>query len=538
MSEEDIILAKRNNEKSLNAMLFREYDVSKAHTAVRIDNKSMSYEELYQRALKLASNFKVNGVFDETIAIVGHRNFSTYIGILGALFAGCNYTPINPKDSKLKILDILSSSKVTHLVGDNVSISQLRGQLGSKNFIGKSIITPLFCVKDKEAQVWIDKTDLDKTDALLNPVDTDDSQLAYVLYTSGSTGKPKGVKVTRENLLSYLKAIDRLWKIPKGFRMSQFHDLSFDPSVSDIFYTFSKKGTLCVVPENEMMLPSDFIIREKLDIWSSVPSIGSFMSKMGALSHGKYPHLKIVRHAGEPFPIALAASWQSAAPNASIENHYGPTEATIDVSRHLYDSNSEFSNFNNNIMPIGKPFPNMKIAIINDKLEEVVEKNQRGEIVFCGPQVSSGYLNDESKTDEHFVRFSWDNFNELWYKSGDLGFINNKGDIECVGRKDSQIKIGGRRVEIGEIEAALAHFDLTREAVVVPLRNESGLVIGCVAFVLTNLSSADIAEIRKEVSLFLDSIFFPKKIISIKDFPRSKSGKIDRKILEQSAKDC
>jgi amino acid adenylation domain-containing protein len=534
--KDNIIFHKGLKEGSLTSLLFKSYDNSKLRTAIRIDSESMSYEELYNKALKLASTLNENGARNETIAIVGHRNFSTYIGILGVLFAGCNYTPINPKSAKFKILEILSGSRVNHLVGDYASISQLQNQLDNNDLFGKSIITPLCSVKDKGWHNWQDKTNVDEANLLSHPMGFDDSHLAYVLYTSGSTGKPKGVQVTRKNLFSYLKAIDELWDVPTGFRMSQFHDLSFDPSVSDIFYTFCNKGTLCVVPENEMMLPSDFIKREKLNIWSSVPSIGLFMSKMGALSHGQYPDLKIVRHAGEPFPIALAEAWQSAAPNASIENHYGPTEATIDVSRHIYDPEHNGSIFNNNIMPIGKSFPNTKIAIVNDVLEEIVEKNQRGEIVFCGPQVSNGYLNDKAKTDEYFVKFSWNNFEELWYKSGDLGFININGDIECAGRKDSQIKIGGRRVEIGEIESVLSRFDSTKEAVVVPLRNESEIVIGCVAFILTNLSSADASEIRKKSTKFLDSIFFPKKIFFIDDFPRSQSGKIDRKTLEKSAK--
>lgn len=523
-------------EGSLTSLLFKSYDKSRLRSAIRIDSESMSYEELYNKALQLASILKENGAHNETVAIVGHRSFSTYIGILGVLFAGCNYTPINPKLAKLKILEILRGSKVNHLIGDYVSVSQLQDQLENNDLFGKSIITPLCCVKDKGGHRWMDKTNVDKTHSLSHPVDSDDSHLAYVLYTSGSTGKPKGVQVTRKNLFSYLKAIDELWDVPTGFRMSQFHDLSFDPSVSDIFYTFCNKGTLCVVPENEMMLPSDFIIREKLNVWSSVPSIGLFMSKMGALTHGQYPDLKIVRHAGEPFPVALAESWQSAAPNASIENHYGPTEATIDVSRHIYDPDHDCSIFNNNIMPIGKSFPNTKIAIVSDVLEEIIEKNQRGEIVFCGPQVSNGYLNDRAKTDESFVKFSWNNFEELWYKSGDLGFINTNGDIECAGRKDSQIKIGGRRVEIGEIEAALSHFDATRGAVVVPLRNESEIVTGCVAFNLVELSREDVSQIRQQSAKFLDSIFFPKKIFFIEDFPRSQSGKIDRKTLEKTAK--
>jgi len=530
------MLDKRYKEDSLTALLFDGYEESKLLSAIRIEEEDMTYEELYCKALKIASILKESDAHNETVAIVGHRKFSTYVGILGVLFAGCNYTPINPKGAKSKILEILSDSKVKHLVGDYASISKLQYQLENNDLVGKLIITPLCCIKDKEAQSWKDKTEVDKKDPLLNPVDSDDSHLAYTLYTSGSTGKPKGVQVTRRNLFSYLKALDQLWDIPDGFRMSQFHDLSFDPSVSDIFYTFCNKGTLCVVPESELMFPSDFIIREKLDIWSSVPTIGLFMSKMGTLSDGKYPDLKIVRHAGEPFSVALAKSWQGAAPNASIENHYGPTETTIDVSRYIYDPDSKFSNFNNNIMPIGKSFPNMKIAIVSDELEEIVDKNQRGEIVFCGPQVSNGYLNDQSKTDEYFVRFSWDNSNELWYKSGDLGFINNNGDIECAGRKDSQIKIGGRRVEIGEIEAALSHFDITRGAVVVPIRNESEIVVACAAFVESNLSNADVGEIRKQSARFLDNIFFPKEVFFIKDFPRSQSGKIDRKALERLAK--
>lgn len=523
-------------ENSLTNLLVNGYEKSKHFSAIRIEEKEMSYEDLYEKALKLASILKDNDIHEETVAIVGHRNFSTYVGLLGIIFAGCNYTPINPKDAKSKILEILSNSKVNCLIGDYTNILKLQDKLEDNDLVGKSIITPLCYVKDKEAQKWMDKTDVDKTDPLLNPLDTDDSNLAYVLYTSGSTGKPKGVQITRRNLFSYLKTIDQLWDVPNRFRMSGFHDLSFDPSVSDIFYTFCNKGTLCVVPENEMIFPSDFIIREKLDIWSSVPSIGFFLLKMGALSERKYPNLKIIRHAGEPFPVILAKSWQSAAPNASVENHYGPTEATIDVFRHLYDSNYKYSICKNNIMPIGKPFPNIKFAIINDELEKIIDKNHQGEIVFCGPQVSNGYLNDQYKTDENFVRFSWDNFKEIWYKSGDLGFINNNGDIECGGRKDSQIKIGGRRIEIGEIEAALSNFEITKEAVVVPIRDDSKIVTGCAAFVLTKLSSVNVEEVRKQSTKFLESIFFPKRIFFIKDFPRSPSGKIDRKTLEETAK--
>jgi D-alanine--poly(phosphoribitol) ligase subunit 1 len=528
-----MILDKGFKKDSLISLLFKSYDESRFHAAIRINNESMTYDELYHKALQLAAILKKNDAFDETVAIVGHRNFSTYIGILAVLFAGCNYTPINPKVAKSKILEILTDSRVNYLVGDNVSVSLLHDHLKSNDLVGKSIITPLCCVKDRERHRWMDKTEVDKIDPLLHPVDSDDSHLAYVLYTSGSTGKPKGVQVTRGNLFSYLKAVDQLWDLPTGFRMSQFHDLSFDPSVSDIFYTFCNKGTLCVVPEKEIMLPSDFIIREKLNVWSSVPSIGLFMSKMGALVHEKYPDLKIVRHAGEPFPVALAESWKSAAPNASIENHYGPTEATIDVSRYTYDPDDDCTIYNNSIMPIGNSFPNMKIAIVNNELEEILEKNKRGEIVYCGPQITNGYLNDTLKTESAFVNFKWDIEGRTWYRSGDIGFYNINGDIECVGRIDNQIKLGGRRIELGEIEVALMKSNQINDIIVVPVRNFDKSTKHLVAFTTNSVSKESWSSLTKSSNI--ESIFIPKKLFKIDRFPINTSGKLNRKELEELA---
>ena len=125
----NIILDKHCKENSLTALLFDNYEESKFFSAIRIEEEDMSYEDLYNKALKLAAILKENDVYNETVAIVGHRNFSTYISILGILFAGCNYTPINPKDAKSKILEILSESKVNYLVGDYLSISKLQDKL-------------------------------------------------------------------------------------------------------------------------------------------------------------------------------------------------------------------------------------------------------------------------------------------------------------------------------------------------------------------------------------------------------------------------
>ena len=126
-------------------------------------------------------------------------------------------------------------------------------------------------------------------------------------------------------------------------------------------------------------MPSDFIINEKIDVWSSVPSIGSFMFRMGALEKGVFPNLKIVRFAGEPLSKKMAEAWQSAAPNSFIENHYGPTEATIDVLSFCYtncDTNTTFSQS----VPLGMPMKNMTVEVIDSNAEKVA-KGVTGELV-------------------------------------------------------------------------------------------------------------------------------------------------------------
>jgi amino acid adenylation domain-containing protein len=457
---------------------------------------------------------------------------ASYVGILGVLLAGCYYVPINPKLSKDKIISIINDSKINFLVGDINNFLSIEKSLHDDNCnsIGKKIIPFESAPIGDE---WIDKKNIDSKSSKIDINNIHASDLAYVMYTSGSTGRPKGVQVTHANVLSYLEAVSDLWKLPENFNMSQFHDLSFDPSVSDIFYTWSNGGTLCVVPEDDMLLPSDFIINEKIDVWSSVPTIGFFMLNMGVLKKNTFPNLKIIRFAGEPLSKEIAESWQNSAPNSSVENHYGPTEATIDVTSFCYTSCDTKTTFSQGV-PIGRPMKNMTIEIIDSNAEKVA-KGVTGELVYKGPQITKGYLNDKDKTDSVFVQFDWDKSGDIWYKSGDLGFLNDEGYFECVGRKDNQIKLGGRRIEIGEIESALSKFKNLQDVVVVAIKGENQITTGCVAFTINAISKEEQIHIRQESMQYLEQVFFPKKIITIEGFPRLSSGKIDRKELSLKA---
>ncbi|MDB2389762.1 amino acid adenylation domain-containing protein [Alphaproteobacteria bacterium] len=500
--------------------------------ALEVDGRIISYGELLEKAMLVATGLIENGATSETIGLVGQRKASSYIGLLGIIFAGCSFTPINPKYNDSRIKSMLDGSKIRYLVGDPTDLSQLDPSLLQTI---KAQILPEGMVQTDSGLNLIDEQMLTSYKALTSPRSVSGSDLAYVNYTSGSTGLPKGVMISHKSLQAFLHNMLKIYQLNAGFRASQTFDLSFDPSVSDIFFTWVAGGTLCVVPEKEMLIPTDFIIREKITFWNSVPSIANFMLKTGNLKPGCFPMLTHSMFCGEQFPVDIAKAWRLAAPNSSIENLYGPTETTIYISRYSYSKNDENQSFKNNIVPIGLPFEGHEVALIDDKAERI-SGFDKGEIVFSGPQLANGYLNDADKTADSFVLFDWDIKGQIWYKTGDLGFFNSNNDLECTGRIDNQIKISGRRIEIGEIESVLSAFDKTKGAVVVPLRDSAEVVSGCAAFVLVKLSREDVSQIRQQSVKFLDSIFFPKKIFFIEDFPRSQSGKIDRKALEKSAK--
>ena len=486
--------------------------------AVKIQDNTITYQELLDKARQVATALKNHGANKEAVGIVGQRHMDSYVGVLGVMLADCYYVPINPKLSKDKIVSIINDSNIKLLVGDVDNFSRIEKYLTDVDY-NKLIPSELL-------------HSIIANDDIFNNTRTD--ELAYVLYTSGSTGHPKGVKVSHANVISFLANMKSIYPIKAGFRASQMFDFSFDPSVSDMFFTWYMGGTLCVPLEEEVMTPYDFIRRERINFWNSVPSIVGFMKKMGYLSNGAFPSIEYSMFCGEQFPKHYADSWNIAAPNSTIENLYGPTEATIYTSRYLYSKSKEKELFCNNIIPIGKAFPSMRIEIINESSDRK-NSGEIGEIVYKGPQITQGYLNDENKTNYVFVQFDWDKSGDIWYKSGDLGFLNESGSIECIGRKDNQIKLGGRRIEIGEIEAVLSKFTLLQDVVVVAIKNDDQITTGCVAFTMSKINKEEQMRIRQESMQHLEQVFFPKKIITIDEFPRSPSGKIDRKALSLKA---
>lgn len=518
---------------SLSVRLFEHASLHSDLDALKIRDRRISYGELNERSLRVAAALVECGAQREIVGIVGQRKASSYFGIAGILYAGCSYTPINSKYSEARILEMLKDAGIRFVVGSREDLEAIAPVL-SRNEAGRMEAVIIPEGQAPHGSGWRGEDWLRQLTPLKGPVDASDGDLAYVLYTSGSTGKPKGVQVQHANVLAFLSGMSELYPLEPGFRASQTFDLSFDPSASDMFFTWAQGGVLCVPAEEDLLLPSDYIRREGITFWNSVPTIGVFMERMGALSPGSFPELRHSMFCGEQFPKRLADAWQRAAPNSTIENLYGPTEATIYIFRHVYSRDQAGHQFRNAVIPIGRPFPGHEFALIDDDGNRLPD-GAVGEIVYKGPQITKGYLNDVEKTAAAFVTLGWDRAGGKWYKSGDLGFCNEHGDVECLGRRDNQVKLAGRRIELADIETALNRYPATRDAVVVPLKNENQAVVGLVAYIPRALSKQDESFIRQDSVKHIEKIFFPKRIVSIEALPVTASGKVDRKALAAMA---
>ena len=519
----------------LATRLFRPMERYSRLTALKLGNQSITYEDLNQKALAFGGLLARYGIRDQKIGIATERSFSAYIGILGAIYAGCSYVPINQNLSKAKIEHIVRSSGIKVLVGDESDWHQFSQKLPTLNTLeyvilpeSESELAGLLSVDNAKVVGGRDFLSAE----LCHPIKVSDDQVAYTIFTSGSTGTPKGVEITRGNLSSFLDNMLNYFSLNPGYTSAQVHPLSFDFSVFQVFFPIITGGVNCVIPAEEIYCPSDFITREEINLWSSVPTVVEMMNKLDALEPGSFPSIQHSCFCGEPLTQELATAWKMAAPNSTVENYYGPTETTVFVSRYVA---SEFTEIERSpsIVPIGKPFLDHEIALIDE------ENNitQYGEIVICGSQVAKGYINDPRGTAKSFVSMPWDATEAIWYKTGDLARYGAAGNLEFVGRKDNQIKIAGRRVELEEIESILRGQAGGEGVVVVPLRNKIGIVESLAAFTMVRFSEDEWRTLQNKCKDQIEEIFFPKKFIVVDRFPTTSSGKVDRKKLEMLASD-
>lgn len=507
--------------------------------AVVFEEQELTYGELNRRSNQMAHYLQKLGVGPEVlVGIYMERSLDTVVGLLGILKAGGAYVPLDPgyprervafmlEDAQLPVL--LTQKQLIKGLSDitdfparpkNDRLSNSLMTIQNANKIGDRIVVCL----DADWEV-IARESRENPPSRVVP-----DNLAYVIYTSGSTGVPKGVMISHRGICNRLLWGQEAYRLAGGDRVLHAFSLNFDFATWEIFTSLVGGARLIIAPPGTHR-DSAYLV--KLIVTNGITFAGFVPSMLRAVLDEPEikgcSSLKKVISGGEVLPIELQErffAWS----DVELQNTYGPTETSIDVTFWVCRPENEFGS-RQQVVPIGRPIANTQIYILDSGLHPV-PIGVPGELCIGGVGLARAYLKRPDLTAEKFVPnpFSEKPGARL-YKTGDLARYLPDGNIEFIGRLDNQVKIRGFRVELGEIEAVLGQHSAVREAVVVA-REDTPNNKRLVAYIVPSQSPAPVAgELQRFVKEKLAHYMVPSAFVFLDMLPLNPTGKVDRRAL-------
>ena len=486
-------------------------------SAVLHNEKSINFVELRERARKLGAH--INSLTDNSVnspvAVLLPKEIDTVVADLGIMYSCNPFMNLDIKTPRERLFNIID------LIKPLLIITSSKYQ---KLIEGAEVPVILMDALDFDSVSYDINVLVSKRSAR---IDTDPFCL---INTSGSTGTPKGVVLNHRSFIDFMEvSIDRF-----GFDGSEIIG-SLSPVVFDI-YDFElcmlmvKGSKLVLLDAMLAAFPARLLEKmadTKVNFIFWVPSIMVNIANMGLLDKISLPDLKLVWFAGEVFPTKQFLVWYDKLPDTTFANLYGPIEITLDCTYYVVDKRPVESE----PLPIGIPYVNTDILILNED-NKLCGTCEEGELCVRGTSLAMGYYNNPEKTAATFTQNPLNNsYPELIYRTGDMAYVRDDGNIMFKGRKDSLIKHMGYRIELGEIEHVI--------------ENDLKIVKYCCAvyrsehkeIVLYYESDKDITdkEFRTSISKVFPAYMIPSVYIKMDELPRNTNGKIDRLLLKYKA---
>jgi amino acid adenylation domain-containing protein len=493
--------------------------------AVDAHDGSATYGELDEMSDRLAQELQKRRLSTECpVAFIFEKSIWTIVAIFGIMKAGCACIPIAASDPTARKAELISRASVKTVLA---SQSEYENSLS---------LAPEVMEVSADSVSRLPKV----IDSGIRCITSPDS-LAYNLFTSGSTGLPKGVMLEHRNLVSSIQNLIPTFGWKLGTRMLQFASHVWDCSLGEILGALLSGGCLCIPSEETRYSDLAGYIES-----SNVNSALLTPTVLRTLSPNEVPSLKCLVSVGEAISPEAARTWGK---GRRFYNGWGPCEASIisSVAKLAPDSRYPES--------IGTP-TNCSIWIVNTRnMNELAPIGAVGEMLIDGPGVARGYLKDDAKTRISFIKPPpWAPPREgkarHFYRTGDLARYDPDGSICFIGRKDSQVKIRGQRLELGEVEATIAGCDEVRDVFVTTKIYEGRtelVAIICLASSLlpretilqelaseySEVSSRDLRAIREYARSKLPSYMVPTIWLAVEKFPKTVSAKVDRVSISQ-----
>lgn len=460
-------------------------NVLKSHT------KNYSYEDLNYKINKFSSFLKTKGIKkDDIVGVHLERDERLVISLMSLIRLGVTFVPLDMELPKERIKNYLKEANIKATI------------TSKKNIENQIIYEEYEDFKEQEQEQEQDNISYD---------------VVYIIFTSGSTGTPKGVKVSNKNFMNLLYSFKDIIDFNNSDKMLFMTSISFDISLLEIFMPICFGGELHIVDtinRANLIDLQNYIIDNKINVIQATPSVWNHLANF---NFKDILNLKLLS-GGENISLDLSKKLLNWTEN--VWNLYGPTETTIWSTAFKLDGKSVF---------LGKPIANTSVVII-DEHGKALENSGYGELYIGGDGVCNGYLNNDLLK---FVTLG----NILYYKTGDLVELLDH-NIRFLGRKDSQIKINGHRIEVAEIIETIKKHSLVANAHVLNISDTESLLVGYVVvenpeYLDSSIKSLVEQGIRKLLCQYLISIMIPSKFIFLNELPLTISNKVDELKLKK-----
>lgn len=488
------------------------------NTAKRLPNKlafsdgreGVTFSSLLNGAQSIGSHLAANGTRGRSVGVLMDKSPRQLVAFMGVVYSGGYYFALDQAMPRARIDMIIGTAAPRLIITDKRNLRLTEGL-------------------DCEVVLYEDICETEVDDSLLQSIRSShiDTDPLYIVFTSGSTGVPKGVIACHRSVIDYTEALCEAVGFDENSVFGNQAPLYFDAPLKDIMPTLKFGATTYLIPKQLFMFPMklcDFLNDNKINTICWVVSALTIISSLGALEKNPPKHLRTVCFGSEVFPRNQYDLWRKTLPEVEFFNLYGPTEATgmscfWRASRTLAPDEP---------IPVGAPFKNTDVFLVTEDGRRAVGE-EVGEITIRGTCVTMGYINNPEKTSEAFVQNPLQSaYPEIVYKTGDLGRINEHGELVFISRKDSQIKHMGHRIELGEIEAAAADCPgVGRACAVYPELAKK--------IVLFYIGKASPSEINAHLLKSIPRYMLPSELRRLDSMPFTENGKLNRRLMKEMA---